>query len=283
LQTTVRVSARNETLKLFVLKRLSYQILAPSIAGGIAEMSMQPENVRDVTDRLDAAGNVTKAVTKGYSIGSASMACFLLFGAFMDEFSEFSGLEFKSVDIATPEVLVGGLIGSMLIFVFTGLAISAVGRTAHEVVLEVRRQFEANPDIMTYKAKPDYERCVALVTKAALREMRFPGILCVATPILVGMTFRFVGEYTNRPLLGAEVLAAYLMFSTVTGILMALFLDTAGGAWDNAKKYIELGHYGGKNSEAHKAAITGDTVGDPFVSCALTPRVRSFVRSLFAF
>jgi inorganic pyrophosphatase len=190
---------------------------------------------------------------------------------FRDEFSEFSGLEFKSVDIATPEVLVGGLIGSMLIFVFTGLAISAVGRTAHEVVLEVRRQFEENPDIMTYKAKPDYERCVALVTEAALREMRFPGILCVATPILVGLTFRFVGEYTNRPLLGAEVLAAYLMFGTVTGILMALFLDTAGGAWDNAKKWIELGHYGGKNSEAHKASITGDTVGDPFVSCSLKP------------
>lgn len=231
---------------------------------------MQPEHVRDVTDRLDAAGNVTKAVTKGYSIGSASMACFLLFGAFMDEFSEFSGLEFRTVDIATPEVLIGGLVGSMLIFVFTGLAISAVGRTAHEVVLEVRRQFEENPDIMTYKVKPDYERCVALVTKAALREMRFPGILCVATPILVGITFRFVGEYTNRPLLGAEVLASYLMFGTVTGILMALFLDTAGGAWDNAKKWIELGHYGGKNSEAHKAAITGDTVGDPFVSCTLT-------------
>eukprot|EP00797_Seminavis_robusta_P005924 Sro1398_g269320.1 energized membrane proton pump 3 (719) ;mRNA; f:27891-30144 len=132
-------------------------------AGGITEMSMQPESVRDVTDRLDAAGNVTKAVTKGYSIGSASMACFLLFGAFMDEFSEYSGLPFEVVDIAKPEVLVGGLLGSMIIFYFTGLAIAAVGRTAHEVVLEVRRQFKENPDIMTYKAKPDYERCVALV------------------------------------------------------------------------------------------------------------------------
>jgi len=147
---------------------------------------------------------------------------------------------------------------------------------------------------MTYNAKPDYERCVALVTRAALREMRLPGMICVITPVFVGLTFRFVGEYTNRPLLGAEVLAAYLMFGTVTGILMALFLDTAGGAWDNvsrflsgcvctwlttsfgrltplaqAKKYIELGHYGGKNSEAHKASVTGDTVGDPFVSTAL--------------
>lgn len=237
-------------------------------AGGIAEMSMQPAAVRDATDRLDAAGNVTKAITKGYSIGSASMACFLLFGAFMDEFSEFAGVPFHTVDIATPEVLVGGLIGSMIIFYFTGLAISAVGRTAHEVVLEVRRQFRENPDIMTYKVKPDYERCVSLVTEAALKEMRFPGLICVCTPILIGVIFRIVGEYEGKPLLGAEVLAAYLMFGTVTGILMALFLDTAGGAWDNAKKYIEMGNYGGKNSEAHKAAVTGDTVGDPFKDTA---------------
>jgi Na+/H+-translocating membrane pyrophosphatase len=119
---------------------------------------------------------------------------------------------------------------------------------------------------MTYKVKPDYERCVSLVTKAALREMQYPALVCVCTPILIGLIFRFVGEQTGRPLLGAEVLASYLMFGTVTGILMALFLDTSGGAWDNAKKYIELGNFGGKNSEAHKAAITGDTVGDPFVS-----------------
>lgn len=237
-------------------------------ATGIAEMSRQPENVRDATDRLDAAGNVTKAITKGYSIGSASMACFLLFGAFMDEFSEFAGIPFRTVDIATPEVLVGGLIGSMIIFYFTGLAISAVGKTAHEVVIEVRRQFSENPEIMTYEAKPDYERCVSLVTKAALREMQFPALLCVGTPVLVGLIFRLVGEQQNKPLLGAEVLAAYLMFGTVTGILMALFLDTAGGAWDNAKKFIELGNFGGKNSEAHKASVTGDTVGDPFKDTA---------------
>jgi len=237
-------------------------------AGGIAEMSMQPAAVRDATDRLDAAGNVTKAITKGYSIGSASMACFLLFGAFMDEFSEFAGVPFHTVDIATPEVLVGGLIGSMIIFYFTGLAVSAVGRTAHEVVLEVRRQFHENPDIMTYKVKPDYERCVALVTAAALKEMVFPGLICVCTPIIIGVIFRIVGEYEEKPLLGAEVLAAYLMFGTITGILMALFLDTAGGAWDNAKKFIELGNHGGKNSDAHKAAVTGDTVGDPFKDTA---------------
>lgn len=186
----------------------------------------------------------------------------------MDEFSEFSGLPFTSVNLATPEVLIGGLIGSMIIFYFTGLAIAAVGRTAHEVVLEVRRQFRENPDIMTYKSKPDYERCVALVTHAALRGMRFPGMVCIGTPVAVGLIFRFVGEYQGKALLGAEVLAAYLMFGTVTGILMALFLDTTGGAWDNAKKYIELGHFGGKNSEAHKASITGDTVGDPFKDTA---------------
>lgn len=237
-------------------------------AGGIAEMSLQPAAVREATDRLDAAGNVTKAITKGYSIGSASMACFLLFGAFMDEFSEFAGIPFHTVDIATPEVLVGGLIGSMVIFYFTGLAISAVGRTAHEVVLEVRRQFRENPDIMSYKTKPDYERCVSLVTSAALREMQFPGLVCVCTPIMIGVIFRMVGEMQGNALLGAEVLAAYLMFGTITGILMALFLDTAGGAWDNAKKFIELGNYGGKNSEAHKASVTGDTVGDPFKDTA---------------
>lgn len=128
---------------------------------------------------------------------------------------------------------------------------------------------------MTFKSKPQYDRCVGLVTQAALREMQYPGLVCVVTPILVGLVFRFVGEASGRNLLGAEVLASYLMFGTVTGILMALFLDTAGGAWDNAKKYIELGNFGGKNSEAHKAAVTGDTVGDPFVSCAVDHDLRS--------
>ena len=155
----------------YILSMNNYGPIADN-AGGIAEMSMQPEHVRDATDRLDAAGNVTKAVTKGYSIGSAAMACFLLFGAFMDEFSAFSGQPFTSVDIAVPEVLVAGLVGSMIIFYFTGLSIAAVGKTAHKVVLEVRRQFNENPDIMTYKAKPDYKTCVSLVTQAALEEMR---------------------------------------------------------------------------------------------------------------
>ncbi|CAM9773613.1 unnamed protein product, partial [Hapterophycus canaliculatus] len=237
-------------------------------AGGIAEMSQQPEFVRETTDRLDAAGNVTKAITKGYSIGSASLACFLLFGAFMDEFSEFSGKPFRSVDIAVPEVLIGGLLGVMMIFWFTGLAIAAVGKTAGEVVREVRRQFKENPGIMEYKQKPDYRACVSLVTEAALTEMRFPGMLCVAMPVTVGLVFRWVGSMTARPMLGAEVLAGYLMFGTVSGIMMALFLDNVGGAWDNAKKYVELGNFGGKGSDAHKAAVTGDTVGDPFKDTA---------------
>ncbi|GMF14729.1 unnamed protein product [Phytophthora lilii] len=248
----------------FVLAMNNYGPIADN-AGGIAEMSRQPDYVRDATDKLDAAGNVTKAITKGYSIGSAALACFVLFGAFMDEFSEFAGREFKSVDIATVEVLVGGLLGTMMVFFFTGLAVSAVGETAGEVVNEVRHQFEIYPGIMEYKEKPDYRTCVALVTKAALKQMRFPGLLAVLMPVSVGIIFRV---YQGKPLLGAEALAGYLMFGTVTGIMMALFLDNVGGAWDNAKKYVELGNFGGKGSEAHKAAVTGDTVGDPFKDTA---------------
>ncbi len=251
----------------YILSMNNYGPIADN-AGGIAEMSQQPEFVRESTDRLDAAGNVTKAITKGYSIGSASLACFLLFGAFMDEFSQFSGKPFRVVDIAVPEVLIGGLLGTMMVFYFVGLTVAAVGKTAGEVVKEVRRQFRDNPDIMTFKARPDYRSCVALVTQAALQEMVWPGLLATGLPVAVGLVFRAVGAMTGRPLLGAEVLAGYLMFGTVTGIMMALFLDNVGGAWDNAKKYIELGNYGGKNSEAHKAAVTGDTVGDPFKDTA---------------
>lgn len=251
----------------FVLSMNNFGPIADN-AGGIAEMSQQDEEIRNATDRLDAAGNVTKAITKGYSIGSAALACFLLFGAFMDEFSQYAGVPFRHVDIAVPEILIGGLMGTMMVFYFTGLAVAAVASAAQEVVLEVRRQLAENPDIMTFKSKPDYRACVSLVTQAALKEMQFPGILAVGMPVAVGMTFRVVGYFTNRPMLGAEVLAGYLMFATTTGILMALFLDNVGGAWDNAKKYIELGNHGGKGSEAHKAAVTGDTVGDPFKDTA---------------
>ena len=185
----------------YILAMNNYGPIADN-AGGIAEMSMQPENVRDATDRLDAAGNVTKAITKGYSIGSAAMACFLLFGALMDEFSAFAGVPFARVDIATPEVLIGGLLGVMMIFYFVGLSVSAVGRAAGEVVKEVRRQFKEKPEIMTYGAKPNYFICVSIVTTAALREMRHPGLLTVAMPVTVGIVFRYIGEATGRPLLG---------------------------------------------------------------------------------
>jgi H(+)-translocating pyrophosphatase len=185
----------------YILAMNNYGPIADN-SGGIAEMSQQPEEVRDATDRLDACGNVTKAITKGYSIGSAAMACFLLFGALFDEFSAFAGVPFHKVDIATPEVLVGGMLGVMMIFYFVGLSVSAVGRTAQEVVKEVRRQFKEHPGIMTGLEKPNYFICVELVTKAALREMIFPGLLTVCMPVGVGMFFRFIGEATGRPLLG---------------------------------------------------------------------------------
>jgi H(+)-translocating pyrophosphatase len=251
----------------FVLATNNYGPIADN-AGGISEMSRQPDKVRNRTDRLDAAGNVTKAITKGYSIGSAAMACFVLFGAILDEFTEYSQVNFITIDIGKPEVLIGGMLGVAYIFYMTGLSIAAVARTAMEVVKEVRRQFKEHPEILEWKIKPDYYTCVQIVTKAALKEMIWPGILAVLTPTLIGIGFRIFGENTQQPLLGAEVLVSFLMFATISGILMALFLDTTGGAWDNAKKYIELGNHGGKGSDAHKAAVTGDTVGDPFKDTA---------------
>jgi len=230
-------------------------------AGGIAEMSQQPEEVRRKTDRLDAVGNTTKALTKGYAIGSAALAAFLLFSAYLDEVAHY-GMKLEAVNIAKPEVFVGALLGAMLVFLFSALAIRAVGKAAYYVINEVRRQFKENPGILKGTSKPDYGRCVDIVTVGALKEMVVPGILAVGMPIAVGVIFRYLFN------IGAETVAAFLMVGTIAGILMATFLNNGGGAWDNAKKYIEMGNYGGKGSETHKAAVVGDTVGDPFKDTA---------------
>jgi K(+)-stimulated pyrophosphate-energized sodium pump len=230
-------------------------------AGGIIEMSKQPEEIRRKTDRLDAVGNTTKALTKGYAVGSAALAAFLLFSAYMDEIGFYTNKAFAVVDIAKPEIFVAALLGAMLIFWFSSLAINAVQKAAVSVIKEVRRQFAEDPGILAGTSRPNYARCVDIVTVGALKEMVAPGLLAVGMPILVGLVFRQLG-------LGAEAVASFLMVATITGILVALMLNNGGGAWDNAKKFIEMGEYGGKGSDAHKAGVVGDTVGDPFKDTA---------------
>ena len=231
-------------------------------AGGIVEMSNAPKEVRDGTDALDAAGNTTKALTKGYAIGSAALAAFLLFSAYLDKvklIQQAQGLPvISAVDLGKVEVFVGALIGAMLIFLFSSLAIRAVSNVAQDIIKEVRRQFKEIPGLLEGKpgAKADYARCVDITTRGALRAMVVPGVLAVGVPILVGY------------LLKAEAAAGLLMVGTMSGILMATVMNNGGGAWDNAKKFIEAGALGGKGSEAHKAAVVGDTVGDPFKDTA---------------
>ncbi|MBI4371161.1 MAG: sodium-translocating pyrophosphatase, partial [Elusimicrobia bacterium] len=235
-------------------------------AGGIVEMSRQPEEIRRKTDRLDAVGNTTKALTKGYAIGSAALAAFLLFSAYLDEIYNYTGRRI-GVDLSKPEVFVGAMLGAMLVFLFASMAIKAVGEAAQTVIAEVRRQFKEKPGIMKGTEDPDYGQCVDIVTVGALKQMVLPGLLATAGPILVGLAMRgFISE--TAPTIAAEAVAALLMIGTIAGILMALFLNTSGGAWDNAKKYIETGVLGGKRSDAHKAAVVGDTVGDPFKDTA---------------
>src|SRR5713226_1781907 len=227
---------------------------------GIIEMSGMSEDARRNMDKLDAAGNTTKALTKGYAVGSAGLAAFLLFNAFLKE------AHVTSVDLAHPETFAGGFIGAALVFLFTAYAIRAVGRAAWAIIKDVRDQFRENPGIMTGASKPDYGRTVDSCPRSALKEMIVPGLLAVATPVAVGLFFRFVR--ITPGLLAGEPLGGTLMVGTIAGVLMALVLNTGGGAWDNAKKFIEAGNLGGKGSPTHKAAVVGDTVGDPFKDTA---------------
>ena len=224
-------------------------------AGGIVEMSKSPESIRRRTDKLDAVGNTTKALTKGYAIGSAALAAFLLFTAYLDDVKKVIGRDVV-VDISKIHVFVGGFLGGMLIFLFSSFAIKAVGEAAYAIINEVRRQWKEKKGIMTGKEKPDYAKVVDICVKTSLKKMILPGLLVVVTTVIVGVVLKY------------EAAAAFLMVATITGILMALLLNNSGGAWDNAKKFIETGQYGGKGSDAHKAAVTGDTVGDPMKDTA---------------